>query len=176
MNKIISIFIYLRAFLAFFIIGPILLAAIFIYPKSLYSLMIPFCKLMILMFGCKVEVYGKLPKNEFFVIMANHVSFLDVFAIPAVLSGKFSAVAASINFKIPLYSLILKKLRVIPINRSNKEKARASINQAQEVLKEGYHIVILPEGTRTTSGSFGKLKKCLNRQILILKLWEMVNN
>jgi len=159
MIKVISILIYLRAFLAFAIIGPILLLIIFIYPRSLYSLVIPFCKLMIFMFGCKIKVRGQLPKNEFFVIMANHVSFLDVFAIPTVLSSKFSAVAASINFKIPLYSLFLRKLRVVPINRSNKEKAIASINQAQEVLKDGYHIVVLPEGTRTISGSLGKLKK-----------------
>ena len=159
MIKVISILIYLRAFLAFAIIGPILLLIIFIYPRSLYSLVIPFCKLMIFMFGCKIKVRGQLPKNEFFVIMANHVSFLDVFAIPTVLSSKFSAVAASINFKIPLYSLFLRKLRVVPINRSNKEKAIASINQAQEVLKDGCHIVVLPEGTRTISGSLGKLKK-----------------
>jgi len=159
MSKIISVLIYFRAFLAFVIVGPILLLIMFIYPRSLYSLVIPFCKLMIFMFGCTIKVHGKLPKDEFFVIMANHVSFLDVFAIPTVLSGKFSAVAASINFKIPLYSLFLRKLRAIPINRSDKEKAIASINQAQEVLKDGYHIVVLPEGTRTTSGSIGKLKK-----------------
>tara|TARA_B100000427_G_C15182463_1_gene452232 strand:- start:36 stop:569 length:534 start_codon:yes stop_codon:yes gene_type:complete len=111
------------------------------------------------MFGCKIKVHGKVPKKEFFVIMANHVSFLDVFAIPTALSGKFSAVAASINFKIPLYSLFLRKLRAIPINRSNKDKAIESINKAQEVLKDGYHIVVLPEGTRTLSGLMGKLKK-----------------
>ena len=38
---------------------------------------------MIFVFGCKIKVYGEFPKNETFVIMANHVSFLDVFAIPS---------------------------------------------------------------------------------------------
>ena len=159
MNQIRSFFIYIRAFLTFLIIGPVLLVIIFIYPRLLYWLVVPFCKLMIFMFGCRIKVYGKFPQNECFVIMANHASFLDVFAIPAVLKGKFSAVAASMNFKIPVYSLFLKKMRTIPINRSNKEEAIASINKAQEVLKEGYHIVVLPEGTRTTSGALGKLKK-----------------
>jgi 1-acyl-sn-glycerol-3-phosphate acyltransferase len=114
---------------------------------------------MIFMFGCTIKTKGKFPENECFVIMANHASFLDVFAIPTVFKGRFSAVAAAFSFKIPLYSIFLKKLKVVPINRLNKEQAIAGINMAEKVLKEGYHIVILPEGTRTITGDLGKFKK-----------------
>ena len=46
--------------------------------------------------------------------MANHVSFLDVFAIPCAFdtSKKFSAVAAAKNFKIPLIGSILYRITV----------------------------------------------------------------
>ena len=159
MNSILSLIIYLRSFLTFFLIAPILLLIIIIYPYSLYYLVVPFCRLMIFMFGCKINIKGEFPENEYFVIMANHASFLDVFAIPSVFKGKFSGVAASFNFKIPIYSLILKKLRMIPIDRTNKEQAILGINKAEKLLKEGYHVVILPEGTRTTTGSLGKFKK-----------------
>ena len=159
MNNIISLFIYFRALLTFVLFGPILLIVVFLFPRFLYRLIGPFCKLMIFMFGCTIKTKGKFPENECFVIMANHASFLDVFAIPTVFKGKFSAVAASFNFKIPLYSLFLKKLKVIPIKRLNKEQAIAGINMAEKVLKEGYHIVILPEGTRTLTGTIGKFKK-----------------
>ena len=71
----------------------------------------------------------------------------------------YSAVAASMNFKIPVYSLFLKKLRTISIDRSNREQAIAGIKQAEQVLKDGYHIVILPEGTRTITGELGHFKK-----------------
>ena len=67
---------------------------------------------MIFMFGCSIKILGNFPTDENFVIMANQSSFLDVFAIPTVFKGKFSAVAASLNFKIPVYSAFLKYLRI----------------------------------------------------------------
>lgn len=157
--KLNSILIYLRALLIFFLIGPILLLLIFINTKLLYIIVIPFCKFMMFVFGCKVKIQGNLPVNESFVIMANHQSFLDVFAIPTALSGKFSAVAASMNFKIPVYSTFLKKLKVVAIDRSNLENAIKSISKAEKVLELGYHIVILPEGTRTVTGKINSFKK-----------------
>lgn len=159
MDSIRSILIYLRAFIAFFTIAPILIIVILVCPPVRYKVLVLFCRFMIFVFGCKLVVNGEFPKNQFFVIMANHVSFLDVFAVPCVLKGNFSAVAASKNFQIPIYSSILKIMKVVSINRSNKENAIEGITQAQEVLKSGYHIVILPEGTRTTTGNLLPFKK-----------------
>ena len=159
MNSIYSIFLYLRSFITFIFFGPLILLVIFIYPSALYSLIIPFCRLMIWMFGCKLKIKGTFPDDKNFVIMANHVSFLDVFAIPSCFKGKFSAVAASMNFKIPVYATLLRKLKVVSINRSNKEEAIKSIKKAEKVLSSGYSIVILPEGTRTLDGKLSDFKK-----------------
>jgi len=159
MKAIMSILIYLRAFLTFSVIAPIVIIIILIFPSMMYKTLVLFCRLMIYMFGCEIKVNGRVPKTACFVIMANHVSFLDVFTIPSVLHGKFSAVAASKNFKIPIYSTILKLMKVISINRSNKDNAIKGIIAAQEVLKSGYHIVILPEGTRTITGDLLPFKK-----------------
>ena len=111
------------------------------------------------MFGCKINIKGIFPDEESFVIMANHQSFLDVFAIPIALKGKFSAVAASKNFNIPVYRNFLKKLKVVSIDRANLENSIKGITQAEKVLKSGYHIVILPEGTRTLTGQLNTFKK-----------------
>jgi len=154
-----SILIYLRALLTFFIIGPILLFLSLLYTKFLFSAVIPWCRLMIFMFGCKINIKGVFPDEEGFVIMANHQSFLDVFAIPIALKGKFSAVAASKNFNIPVYRNFLKKLKVVSIDRANLENSIKGITQAEKVLKSGYHIVILPEGTRTLTGQLNTFKK-----------------
>ena len=159
MSYLFSIIIYLIGFLTFMLIGPLLLIIILINPRLMYKIIIPFCRLMIAVFGCSVTFNKKVPENETFVIMANHCSFLDVFAIPCTFTGKFSAVAASKNFAIPIYSLFLKKLKVVSINRSNREQAIKSIKQAEKLIKEGYHIVILPEGTRTKDGNLSKFKK-----------------
>jgi len=159
MIKLNSILIYLRALLVFFIIGPVLLLLTLIYTKLIYIIVIPWCRFMIFVFGCKIHINGELPENESFVIMANHQSFLDVFAIPIALKGKFSAVAASKNFKIPVYKTFLKKLKVVGIDRANLENAIKGITEAEKVLQSGYHIVILPEGTRTMSGKLNSFKK-----------------
>jgi len=159
MIRLQSIFIYLRALLTFFIIGPVLLFISIIYTPFIYFIIVPFCKLMLFMFGCKVNVKGHFPEGKSFVIMANHSSFLDVFAIPFVFKGKFSAVAAAKNFHIPIYRNFLKKLKVVGIDRSNLENSIKGITQAEKVLKSGYHIVVLPEGTRTLTGKLNNFKK-----------------
>ena len=159
MRYLISIIIYLLAAIVFLLIGPILLIISLLYPKGLFKLIIPFCKLMVAVYGCSLSANKRVPEDETFVIMANHCSFLDVFAIPTVFTGKFSAVAASKNFKIPVYSIFLRKMRVVSIDRSNREQAIAGIKQAEKLIKEGYHIVILPEGTRTFDGNLGVFKK-----------------
>ena len=161
MTIIKSIFIYIIASITFFIIGPIILLLVIARPSISSQFIVPFCKFMIFIFGCKIKIYGEFPKNETFVIMANHVSFLDVFVIPSAFdtSKKFSAVAASKNFKIPIYSIFLKKMKVVSINRSNREQSIKGIQKAEKILAENYHIVILPEGTRTLTGQMGSLKK-----------------
>ena len=159
MKYIFSLLLYVLAGVTFLLFGPPLLLVMFIYPKSLYSMVIPWCQLMVFMFGCKIQSNKKVPLDETYVIMANHVSFLDVFAIPSVFSGKFTAVAASKNFKIPVYATFLKKLKVISIDRSNREQSIKGIKQAESLIHNGYHVVILPEGTRTKDGKLQAFKK-----------------
>ena len=157
-----SIIIYLSAFSIFFIIGPLVLILVVMRPLHASKYIIPFCKLMIWIFRCEIRVYGTFPSNEeTFVIMANHASFLDVFAIPAAFSDNknFSAVAASKNFKIPIYATFLRRMKVVSIDRSNREQAIAGIKKAEKILQEGFHITILPEGTRTANGELGIFKK-----------------
>ena len=159
MRYMFSLLLYLLAGLTFLIFGPFLLIVIFIYPKSLYLIVVPFCQLMITIFGCTIKSNKKVPLNETYVLMANHVSFLDVFAIPTVFTGKFTAVAASKNFNIPVYATILKKLKVISIDRSNRAQSIKGIKQAESLIQKGYHVVVLPEGTRTHDGKLGPFKK-----------------
>jgi len=161
-DSIRSIIIYFFAFIAFVILGPMVLGAVVIDTKQSSKYIIPFCQFMVRMFGCKLQVYGAFPNSsETYVIMSNHVSFLDVFVIPSVLlkHKNFSAIAASKNFKIPIYSSFLKRMRVVSIDRSNREQAIEGIKKSEEVLKDGYHITILPEGTRTLDGNLGAFKK-----------------
>ena len=91
--------------------------------------------------------------------MMNHSSFLDVFIFPLIPRGHYTGVSATKNFKIPVFSTLIRRIQAIPIERKNLKAAIESIKKAEKVLKQNIHIGILPEGTRTLNGSLGPLKK-----------------
>ena len=53
-----------------------------------------------------------------------------------------------------------KYICVFPVYRKNKIKAIEAIKSAERIIKKlGYHVVIFPEGTRTTDGKLQPFKK-----------------
>ena len=63
------------------------------------------------------------------------------------------------NYKYPVFGWMLKKWRAIPIERGNINKAKASIQKGEEAIRDGYNVIILPEGTRTVNGKIKAFKK-----------------
>lgn len=147
-------------FLPAFIIGmTLMIIASFFKIEWLYLLSRPICRLLAFCVGAKIKVEGEFPVNGKFVIMSNHSSFFDPFIYPFFMKGKFTGVVADYNLKYPFWKQFLNRVNAIPVNRKNRKKAIESIKKAEEVLKSGYNIAILPEGTRTLTGKLGKLKK-----------------
>ena len=173
-NMLISILLYISGAI-FFIIGGILLILSGIISRKLLFKCIPFfCHLFMFSMGVRIKIKGEFPKNGPFVIMSNHGSFIDPFVVPPALSGEYTAIVAAKNYKIPLFASLLKSLKAVPVQRSNKEAAMASIKFAEKVIhSDGCHMVILPEGTRTLDGKLLPFKKggfhmALNTQTPIL--------
>ena len=54
---------------------------------------------------------------------------------------------------------MMRSMKGIPIHRKNIIHSRKSIEIAQERIKDGYHIAIFPEGTRTITGRLSQFKK-----------------
>ena len=80
-----------------------------------------------------------------------------------------------IIFSIPLIGSILKRINAIPIKRSDIKSAKASITIAETFIKQGFHIAIFPEGTRTITGQLNPFKKggfhmAINTQTQILPI------
>ena len=118
-----------------------------------------FCRLIMLSFFVCPRIVGSFPTKGTFIIMMNHSSFLDVFLFPLVPKGAYSGVTAIENFKYPVFSYLIRRLKAIPIDRKNTRLAIQSIDKAEKVLNDGIHIGILPEGSRTTTGKMKPLKK-----------------
>jgi 1-acyl-sn-glycerol-3-phosphate acyltransferase len=53
----------------------------------------------------------------------------------------------------------MKMAGLVPVDRRNRESAIESVNAATQVLRQGLHMVIFPEGTRSADGRLLPFKK-----------------
>ena len=157
--KILSVFVYMVFFPVFFIIAIIMIATAWIYLPLFYKIDKLCCRLIMSSLLVWPRVRGEFPSGGTYIIMMNHSSFLDVFIFPLIPRGAYSGITSIENFKIPIFSTLLKQIQAIPVERKNRIAAIESIKIAENVLKQGIHIGILPEGTRTVDGSLGIMKK-----------------
>ena len=88
---------------------------------------------------------AKLPDGPF-IIVANHASYLDIFLMPSLFSRTpilFLGKAELLSY--PLIKTYFENLH-IPVFRGNRLKAAKSVVKAKNEIKEGWSIVIFPEG------------------------------
>ena len=156
---LLSFILYIIAIPTFLFSATCLIIISFIYYPLFFIVDKYFCRLIMLSFGVCPKTVGSFPSNGTFIIMMNHSSFLDVFLFPLIPKGAYSGVTAVENFKYPVFSSLIRRLKAIPIDRKNTRLAIKSIQKAERLLKEGIHIGILPEGSRTLTGKMGPLKK-----------------
>lgn len=94
------------------------------------------------------------------VYMSNHQSHLDIPVLYATLpSPTIRMLAKTELFRIPLWGRSLRAAEFIEVDRSHHTRAVQSIEHASRLLRDGVSIYLAPEGTRSTDGRIGKLKK-----------------
>jgi len=89
-----------------------------------------------------------LPGN--LLIVANHISWLDIFVLNTVEPGRF--IAKSELEKWPLVGLMIAGCGTLFLDRSSRRDAHRINGRARDVLAAGDTITIFPEGT-TTDGT-----------------------
>jgi 1-acyl-sn-glycerol-3-phosphate acyltransferase len=112
--------------------------------------------------GVRVVTHGleEVPWDAPQVLVCNHVSIYDVFALAAVLPNPFSFVGKKELDSIPFFGMAWKAAGHISIDRSDRQKAIASLRRAGEKLRREHGTVILfPEGTRSPDGALLPFKK-----------------
>jgi 1-acyl-sn-glycerol-3-phosphate acyltransferase len=94
------------------------------------------------------------------VLVCNHNSFYDVLAIAAVLPNPFSFVGKKELDSVPFFGQAWKAAGHISIDRSDRQRAVASLRHAGEKLKrERGTVILFPEGTRSKDGRLLPFKK-----------------
>jgi 1-acyl-sn-glycerol-3-phosphate acyltransferase len=142
------------------------LAALFISPFDPYGLKIQrlarwWGRSLLFISGVQVQVEGleHLTPGQPYVFAANHRSQFDIFVLLVVLPGNFLFVAKKSLFRIPIFGQALARMGSVPIDRSNRQEAIKSLNQAVGKVKQGFSMMVFPEGTRASSRELLPFKK-----------------
>ncbi len=106
----------------------------------------------------KVEGLENLPKDQAFIVLSKHQSAWETMALRLFLPMQTTVLKRSLTW-IPIGGWALATLKPISINRDSQRAALNSlIEQGTERLKEGFVVVIFPEGTRAAIGENKKFK------------------
>lgn len=94
------------------------------------------------------------------VVVANHQSWFDVFALAAHLPGRTRFVAKEELARIPVFGPAWQACGHISINRKDRNEAISSLDRAGgRVSDEGLVMILFPEGTRSPDGRLQPFKK-----------------
>src|SRR5439155_18535715 len=113
------------------------------------------------MSGVKVTVTGRemLHPQQPYVFVANHWSYYDAVPLFAYTGRRMGLIGKKELLKAPILGYGMGFVNVIAIDRSNRERAVASINEATRRLRSGISFGVCPEGTRALPGEMLSFKK-----------------
>lgn len=108
-------------------------------------------------FNFKVKGRSNIPLDTGALLVSNHQSFLDPVFLGAAARRRTGYLARSSLFaKKGFFNLLIKALGALPL--SVKSSGKDGVRLAAEHLKRGAHIVMFPEGTRTSDGTIGPIQ------------------
>jgi 1-acyl-sn-glycerol-3-phosphate acyltransferase len=93
--------------------------------------------------------YGDKPV----ILAANHESYLDPPLIGMLFPKAIRFIAWDGLFKIPFFAFVLRALGAVPVNQQNKNSGASLLRDVIEFIKNGYSVLIFPEGERSPDGN-----------------------
>lgn len=105
-----------------------------------------YCRAVLRCFGVRITVSGSPIRNlRGVLVVSSHMSWLDVFAIGAVLPGSF--VARADMFTGRAVGILARVLKIIPIERTSLRRLPGVVDAVARRLRAGHTVVAFPEGT-----------------------------
>lgn len=155
---------FVGVFLSLYIlvVGPPLLIYTFITrdPDPIYWAGVKGVMFFVRAVGVKVRVKGleRIPSCVC-LFAANHTSSADAPAVVGAIPRRIAILLKESLFKWPIVGQAFRSAHFIPVNRSVRDSAIASVERATEALKSGQSFLIYPEGTRSPDGRLQEFKK-----------------
>ena len=157
-----TLLVYTSILLYLLIMGPPLLLWSTVTGNTdlLYRVGVFGAKSALFLAGVKIAVTGrgKIPEGESVVYMPNHQSNCDPPAVATILPPVL-IMAKKEFFHVPILGTGMRMRGFIPVDRSNRERAFAAVEQAVSALKKGRSLLVFPEGTRSRTGRLQPFKR-----------------
>lgn len=110
--------------------------------------------------GAKVNVVGRenIPQGTCLYV-GNHQGFFDIPIIFESIDRPVGFIAKKELLKLKVLTYWMNQIHCVFMDRSNVRESIKAINEGIDTLKNGYSLVIFPEGTRSKGPSIGEFKK-----------------
>ncbi|MDA8220929.1 lysophospholipid acyltransferase family protein [Desulfosporosinus sp.] len=110
--------------------------------------------------GVTVTISGEenIPSEGPVLFVSNHQGNFDIPILLGYIDKPKAFIAKVELLKLPLIRTWMTHLKCVFMDRSDIRQSLKVINQAAEHLKEGYSMVIFPEGTRSKGETLGEFK------------------
>jgi 1-acyl-sn-glycerol-3-phosphate acyltransferase len=128
--------------------------------RAVHHLMRLWARIHLLVSGITVVVNGRENvSSPPYLVMCNHQSALDIYAIIVALPFQFKWVAKRELFFIPFVGWVMKRAGYVSLDRKHPREALKAIEDAAQKIRGGMNILIFPEGTRSQDGTLLPFKK-----------------
>ena len=116
------------------------------------------CLQGLIKFIFQIHVHGaeNEPMNGGYLLVSNHISYIDVLACAVALKRQIRFMAKKELFKVPLLGGLIKALGAFPVDR--KGNAVAPIRKSIALLESGEVVGMFPQGHRLMNRKFDTTK------------------
>lgn len=108
--------------------------------------------------GCRVTVRGTAPQSPFLLI-SNHLSYVDIFLLSAFAPGRFVAKAEIRGW--PVAGAMCRTVDIIFVDRRRRRDVTRVGERIAAALADGDPVILFPEGTSTPGHQVEPLKPSL---------------
>lgn len=119
-----------------------------------------YCRAVLRCLGIRFALSGEPVRNlRGMLVVSNHTSWVDVFAVGAVLPGCFVARADLVDW--PVVGPAARMANIIPIDRRSLRQLPEVVGTMVERLRAGKTVIAFPEGTTYCGPDRGRFRPAL---------------